>query len=543
MPLARTPRLLRRGLELFAVISFLGVAVVLVFFGQDPEGFFAALTHLRGGWLLVGLALASMDWLGGGTRLWVVARHVHPGVRWRDMVIAGGMSAWAAYLTPFQTGAGPTMMWVMRRAGVRLPEAMTSTFMTFVATVVFFALAGPLAIYLGAGRSLAEHNVILGITYYGLFRTSLTIFGILGVLMLVAMIFPVWLRDAVHWLATRAEHRSSRVAARIEQLREGIDRAHDCLVAFGTPRGWLALLWAVLLSGPSHANKLLAGYVALRTLGLHTNFVDILLLQTFITFLLYFAPTPGSSGLAELLSAAVMNIYVRSPELPAYTLIWRFINSYATVIAGSLLFWHWLKRGLVGSEEPVVAEVLTTGVRLGAEPTPLLHGDKVEVGGNELTFVDERRSGSTQFSQKIHMPEGMEPVRSTGKPGVTTNTGGRVVSLTDGREYVIAGAVLVFGREAGCDVVVSGKDVSRRHAEVVQSPKGYLLVDSSTNGTFVNEERVQGQRILQRADVIRIGEESFRFYADMASAPADPPPPPPPPRPAPRPPSSATSPA
>src|SRR3989441_6815876 len=43
----------------------------------------------------------------------------------------------------------------------------------------------PLAIYLGAGKSLAEHNVVLGITYYGLFRTSLTIFGVLGVLMLV----------------------------------------------------------------------------------------------------------------------------------------------------------------------------------------------------------------------------------------------------------------------------------------------------------------------------------------------------------------------
>jgi glycosyltransferase 2 family protein len=355
MPLALTPRLLRRGLELFAVISFLGVVVVLVFFGQDLEGFLGGLTHLHLVWLIIGLALASMDWIGGGTRLWVVARHVHPGVRWRDMVIAGGMSAWAAYLTPFQTGAGPTMMWAMRRSGVRLPEAMTSTFMTFVATVVFFALAGPLAIYMGAGRSLAEHNVVLGITYYGLFRTSLTIFGILGVLMLVAMIFPVWLRDAVHWLATRAEHRSGRVAARIEQLREGIDRAHECLVAFGTPRGWLALLWAVLLSGPSHANKLLAGYVALRTLGLHTNFVDILLLQTFITFLLYFAPTPGSSGLAELLSAAVMQIYVQPPELPTYTLVWRFINSYATVIVGSLLFWHWIKRGLVGREEPVIA--------------------------------------------------------------------------------------------------------------------------------------------------------------------------------------------
>ena len=112
------------------------------------------------------------------------------------------------------------------------------------------------------------------------------------------------------------------------------------------------------------------------------------------------------------------------------------------------------------------------------------------------------------------------------------------MSLTDGREYVISGTSLVFGREAACDVVVGGKDVSRRHAEIVQTPKGYLIVDSSTNGTFVNEEPVRGQRILTRADVVRIGDDSFRFYAEAAAAapavssvPAPPPPSPPPPPP------------
>src|SRR5213596_1260705 len=356
MPIALTPRLLRRGLELFAVISLIGVLLVLVFFGENLQGFLSGLANLRWGWMLLGLGLASMDWIGGGTRLWVVARHVHPGVRLRDMILAGGMSAWAAYLTPFQTGAGPMMMWTLKRGGVRLPEAVTSTFMTFVATVVFFAIAGPLAIYFGAGKSLARHHVVLGISYYGLFRTSLTIFGVLGVLMLFAMIFPVWLRDAVHWLASRLERRSRRIASRSEQLRAGIDRAHECPVAFGSPQGWLALLWGVILSGPSHANKLLAGYAALRAIGIPANFVDILLLQTFITFLLYFAPTPGASGLAELLSAAVMSIYVPREITPGYILIWRFINSYATVITGSLLFWYWLRRGLIGREERVAGD-------------------------------------------------------------------------------------------------------------------------------------------------------------------------------------------
>jgi pSer/pThr/pTyr-binding forkhead associated (FHA) protein len=179
------------------------------------------------------------------------------------------------------------------------------------------------------------------------------------------------------------------------------------------------------------------------------------------------------------------------------------------------------------------AEVMINGVRLGAEPTPLLHGDKLQVAGQELTFVDERRSGSTAFIPAMALPQGGEQRPQTGVKSVGT-TGGRLVSLTDGREYVIMSAPLVMGREAGCDVVIPGKGVSRRHAEIVPSAKGYLLVDSSTNGVYVNDARVPGQRVLTRGDVIRVGEESFRFYADQAAAtsapaPTAPPPPPPPP--------------
>jgi pSer/pThr/pTyr-binding forkhead associated (FHA) protein len=167
------------------------------------------------------------------------------------------------------------------------------------------------------------------------------------------------------------------------------------------------------------------------------------------------------------------------------------------------------------------ADVRINGVRLGAEPTPLLHGDKVEIGGHELTFVDERRSGSTQYLQAMKPSPGAgaaPPGTRAGQP--TASTGGRIVCLTDGREYVITGTTLAFGRDATCDVVVPGKDVSRRHCEIVQGPRGYGVADTSTNGTFVNEERVQGQRPLARGDILRIGDEQFRFYADPVPVPA-----------------------
>jgi uncharacterized protein (TIRG00374 family) len=170
------------------------------------------------------------------------------------------------------------------------------------------------------------------------------------------LFFPQLVRDLLHRAAGAIGRRNRGVADRLEKLREGIDHAHESVVAFNSPKGWLALLWATLLSGPSHANKLLAGYVALRAVGLHANFVDILLVQTLVMFLLYFAPTPGASGIGEVLSAAVMSSYVPRELTPIYILIWRLTLSYFTIALGFLVFSGWVRRGLKGVDESGLVE-------------------------------------------------------------------------------------------------------------------------------------------------------------------------------------------
>jgi glycosyltransferase 2 family protein len=355
MPRLLTPKFLVRGFEISVLASLLGFGIILLY-GNDFSAFLSGVRRLNWIWLLVGLGLASMDWIGGGLRLWVVARHVYPNPSLKGMVLAGGMGAWAGYVTPLNSGAGPMTMYTMRRYGVPLPVAVTSTFISFVATILFFAIAGPLALLFGAGRSLGQRGNVLGLSLYDLFLGSLTIIGGIGVLMAVVLFFPRVVRDLIHRLAEAIGRRSRRVADRLERLREGIDEAHASIVAFNSPGGWLSLLWATLLSGPSHANKLLAGYVALRALGIHTNFVDILLVQTLVMFLLYFAPTPGASGIGEVLSAAVMSSYVPRALTPIYILVWRLILTYFTMAAGFLVFSGWVRRGLKGEgeEAPVV---------------------------------------------------------------------------------------------------------------------------------------------------------------------------------------------
>lgn len=235
-PLA--PRLLRRGLEIFAAISAV-VFIGILFYGNNLELFLKALVTVQWWWLGLGALLASLDWFGGGARLWVLARHVFPASAFRGCVLAAGLNAWAGYLTPSQTGGGPMMIYVMKRSGIPIPESMISGLMSFIATVLFFAVAGPVAVVLGAGQNLSQHGVLgRTLTLNGLFRLSLGGFVTVGAVMLLLVAFPGLARRVarrvVHWLQT---HGGAKLAKRIEKVPAGIDRAHESMIAFFRGRG------------------------------------------------------------------------------------------------------------------------------------------------------------------------------------------------------------------------------------------------------------------------------------------------------------------
>ncbi|MHB1330235.1 MAG: hypothetical protein ACYC2K_18705, partial [Gemmatimonadales bacterium] len=109
-----TPKILLRGLELFLLISLLSFGAIL-WYSEGTSAFLEAIPRIRFEWLLAGVGLASMDWIGGGLRNYVLARNIMPKPSMKGMILAGGMSAWAGYLTPVMSGAGPMMVYTMKR--------------------------------------------------------------------------------------------------------------------------------------------------------------------------------------------------------------------------------------------------------------------------------------------------------------------------------------------------------------------------------------------------------------------------------------------
>lgn len=79
--------------------------------------------------------------------------------------------------------------------------------------------------------------------------------------------------------------------------------------------------------------------------------------------------------------------------------------------------------------------------------------------------------------------------------------------------------VITIGRHNGNDVIIDNDDkVSRHHLQIVQFDDGsYHLIDfNSTNGTFVNGNRVQGETILDEGDFVRIGDTMLPWITYFA---------------------------
>ena len=81
--------------------------------------------------------------------------------------------------------------------------------------------------------------------------------------------------------------------------------------------------------------------------------------------------------------------------------------------------------------------------------------------------------------------------------------------------------VLVLGREAGCEIVISDRKVSRYHARLTPTNEGVILEDlGSKNGTYCNGQDLSAPVVLQDGDTVQVAlAQQFIFLASDATMP------------------------
>jgi pSer/pThr/pTyr-binding forkhead associated (FHA) protein len=81
-----------------------------------------------------------------------------------------------------------------------------------------------------------------------------------------------------------------------------------------------------------------------------------------------------------------------------------------------------------------------------------------------------------------------------------------------GRSFLLDRSELMIGRSAECDVIIQDDSVSAQHAQILCQTNGDYVQDlTSQNGTTVNGEHLNGLLLLQKGDIISIGNVRLEY--------------------------------
>jgi predicted component of type VI protein secretion system len=76
-----------------------------------------------------------------------------------------------------------------------------------------------------------------------------------------------------------------------------------------------------------------------------------------------------------------------------------------------------------------------------------------------------------------------------------------------GTKHDLTKEVTLLGRDVSNEIILGDSEISRQHSRLTRTPGGYVIEDlGSTNGTFVNGERLMAPRVLKPGDLVALGE-------------------------------------
>lgn len=325
-------RFIKKGFLIFAGISILSMAGI--YFYAHTGKTLEILISISWYYIPVSFAIVAIDLVLGGWRNHIFARHFIQDIPQSVCFKANLANIFMAAVTPSQSGGGPAQWYVLYRNGLSLTEVVGISFYNWISTIILFPVMGLLAMI--QLKDKAPEGIVLYLTQFG-FSIFSSLFVVLMVGLFAPGAFRMVLRLLVYLAGSLGTTWKGRIAEKGNVLLGKVLEYRGKYLGLMVRKPQLMGL-SFLLTIALYFNKFLLGYLITVAFGVETDFRTILAIQAILYLLMYFAPSPGGSGIAEISITALMIGVLGKDYIASFTLLYRGLLVYFPAMLGAVIF-------------------------------------------------------------------------------------------------------------------------------------------------------------------------------------------------------------
>jgi len=322
---------IKKGILYFILLSLLSFSVL--FFYNNTTKAADVIKNLQPIYILLAIGMSFMDMWLGGWRNHIFARILKPNITQSVCFKANLANIFMGAVTPSQSGGGAAQLYVWYRSGINLTNGFTISLINWFSTLFFFPTAAFFALYFIEDQ-FSENMLSF------LLKSGFSIFGTLLAVVLIAFWKPIWIGKGVKILANWIGKLNSNWKEKLnnwgQKMYEAIQVYQNNCKLLLTKHFWL-LPYSFIMTFILYFNKFCLAYVLLLGLGLTAPFWTVIATQVILMFVLYFAPSPGASGIAEFSIAALMAGIMAESLIPVFTLLHRVFLLFIPALLGALV--------------------------------------------------------------------------------------------------------------------------------------------------------------------------------------------------------------
>ncbi len=325
----------RRGAITFLVCTLLGIGLIVHW--HTPPNLWHLLRAAQWGWFVLAGVLMVLDFLFGALRMRVLLNgRVLPHVSLWHCLRATWANLFLSAVTPFQTGGGPAQIWILWRNGVPIAQATMVAMINLLATLTFFIIAGTVAVLFLPGA-------LFGPGWTLAIRFAFLIAILVTALFIAVLAFPRFGLWVIHsmtlWWPTRWRA-LRRLRARVLTLLQQEIALFQHSVKMVLRHRKTDMFWVFMTTCALYLNKYMIGYCIARALHQSVGLGVFLMLQIIQWLVIYFAPTPGASGMAEVSAVLLMQQVLARETLVLFAILWRGFTSVIGAVLGMVVLFQ-----------------------------------------------------------------------------------------------------------------------------------------------------------------------------------------------------------